>query len=472
MWTIVFGRVAQFLLMLATLKLATHFLTPSDMGKIAIVTSTVAFISSFLINPIGMYINRQLHGWYQDGSITTHMQHYVCYLFIVALLSAGSVGLCHYFHLLLFHMPNAFVIGFVFLTLFFNTINQTAIPSLNLLGFRSAFTLLSIATVFCGLFCAVFFVNYFSAKSQYWLLGILLGQIVFALVGSWIFYQKARQPKKMIHKPDFSVIKIMQFAWPIALATGLTWCQSQSYRFFLEQAFGLGILGLFVAGYGISAGIMAGFESVFSTYFQPLFYKAVSNGNQASRARAWNQYALVVIPSTLVLAFTLAALSHQLATVMLAPSFQMAAQFVVWGAFAEAFRVVGNVYNMVAHSELNTKMLIMPNLIGACASLVSIYFLLPYLGVTGVALALVLAGGVVVLFLHMNTQKQLSTRVPYQEIMCAIGFGLLIVGFNGAIGFLVQSVQISIYIQFLAVGMIFMLAQYYLLKVKGGYPWE
>ena len=52
--------------------------------------------------------------------------------------------------------------------------------------------------------------------------------------------------------------------------------QGQGYRYLLEGQLGLAQLGLFVAGYGISAGMIAGFESVLTTYFQPRLYRDVS----------------------------------------------------------------------------------------------------------------------------------------------------------------------------------------------------
>lgn len=471
MWLILFGRIAQFLLMLATLRVATSCLTPAEMGKIAIITTSIAFVSSFLINPVGMYVNRQLHRWHSEGCVNKFIGYQYGYVFIIALISSVVIGLLSAFGLLDMHLPKHFVMVFVFFSLFFNTINQTAIPSLNLLGFRGWFTLLSIATVLLGLVFAILFVKNFKAQSEYWLSGLLVGQILLAIVGALVFYKKANHHPRVVSvaKPHPKVV--FQFAWPIAVAIGLTWFQSQSYRFFIEDSFGLSSLGLFVAGYGISAGIMAGFESVFVTYFQPFFYEAVSVSTEDNRVKAWNQYALAIIPSVLLLAFTLSALSIKLTELMLAPSFRTASIFVIWGAFTEAFRVLSNVYNMVAHAEQDTKMLILPNFIGAFVCLMLIHFLMPHFGILGIASALLISGFTVVAFLHIRMKQKLSIRVPYYEISRAILFGLLICCMSYVSEPLLQENITVVFFQFGVVGLLFMMAEYYLLKIRGAILW-
>ena len=76
MLIIIFGRLTQFLLMLATLKISTFLLSPVEMGKMALITSTLAFVSLFLINPVGMYVNRHLHEWNNEQKISVYLNFY------------------------------------------------------------------------------------------------------------------------------------------------------------------------------------------------------------------------------------------------------------------------------------------------------------------------------------------------------------------------------------------------------------
>jgi O-antigen/teichoic acid export membrane protein len=116
--------------------------------------------------------------------------------------------------------------------------------------------------------------------AEFWLLGLLLGQIIFAIIGTQIFFRKL-QPQAHANFPGRSHLHtLFCFAWPIAICVGFNWLQTQGYRFFVGDSVGLVALGLFVAGYGISVGVIAAFESVMTTFFLPYFYKTISNNNQ------------------------------------------------------------------------------------------------------------------------------------------------------------------------------------------------
>ncbi len=424
---ILVGRIIHFLLMLATLRIVTTLLSPAELGKIAIITTAVAFFSSFLINPVGMYVNRQLHTWNATGVINNRLGFHFVYLFAMAVISSAILGAVSYFEIFDFHLPVGFIGCFVFCTLFFNTINQTTIPSLNMLGFRGWFTILSIGTLLSSLIFAVLMVHYCTHSSEYWLSGLLLGQVLFGIFGYSVLHSKINHVKSdttTISKQDINTV--FKFSWPIALTVGLTWLQSQSYRFFVEDTLGLDVLGLFVAGYGISAGIIAGFESVFTMYYQPVFYKQITTSDKENRVLAWNAYASSILPSLILLFFVLFALASKLALFMLAPQFQAAAKFVSWGAFIEVFRVMANVYSMMVYAEKETKILILPNAIGAITSLLMLYFLIPRWGVLGVVWALSLAGFCVMVFLHIQLKIKLPIHIPFRRMGVSTIFGFII----------------------------------------------
>ena len=88
------------------------------------------------------------------------------------------------------------------------------------------------------------------------------------------------KPQVKVSKPTSEHFWLLfHFAWPVAISVGFNWLQTQGYRFLMADTLGLVDLGLFVVGYGISAGLIAAFESVLTTYFQPKFYKNVSRNN-------------------------------------------------------------------------------------------------------------------------------------------------------------------------------------------------
>ncbi|MFZ4077413.1 MAG: lipopolysaccharide biosynthesis protein [Legionellaceae bacterium] len=427
MLLIAFGRLAQFFIMLLTLRLASTYLTPDDLGKMAIITTAMALLSSLLINPVGMYVNRQLHTWNSTGDVRQYLGMHWAYIFMTAIFSAGLLSLGQMLGVLHLHFQTSFVFIFVFLSLFFNTINQTTIPSLNMLGFRGWFTLLSVGTLVLSLIGALSMLLMFGRSSSSWLFGLLLGQITLGLYGGIILYKKIG-PARSEKKPGsiLALNTIFQFSCPIALTVGLTWIQSQSYRFFIEDAFGLSTLGLFVAGYGISAGVIAGFEAVFTTYFQPAFYKKISQGNETQRTEAWNVYAQAILPTLVVVCGVLVLLSSAITSLILAPTFQSAARFLVWGALIESCRVIVNVYSMVMYAEKNTRLLIFPNAIGAIVSLVLMLCLIPKMGIVGVGMGLGISGVLVVGVYHVVIKKRHAIRLPYQQISFSFIFTLIL----------------------------------------------
>lgn len=467
MSVILLGRLVHFFLMLVILKTVTALLSPAELGKIALITSAVAFFSSFLINPVGMYVNRQLHTWNSKGVVSQWLGFLGVYILISAVISAFILGIVNYSECLNIGLSSVFVFCFVLFTLLFNTINQTTIPSLNMFGFRGYFTFLSILTLLLGLLFAVLLVDSYGFYSEYWLSGLVLGQSVVGLIGGVVLYSKVNHVEDNNIKPSLHGIwRVFKFSWPIAITVGLAWFQSQSYRFFIEDTLGLQVLGFFVAGYGISAGIIAGFESVFTMYYQPIFYSKISEGNEEQRRQAWNHYATAILPSLIVVFFIISALAPQFTRLLLAPKFHSAAQFVIWGACAETFRVIVNVYSMAAHAEKNTQLLILPNCVGACVSLLLLYCLIPKLGVVGAGIALCLSGFSVVLMLHTRIKRELAVCFPYQTIGEAIGFGLLIWAANYyyQLWFVPDLTIIPVLSQLGVTGLFFLMAECFLLK--------
>lgn len=421
---IVLGRAAQFLLALAMMRVATTLLSPEEMGRVALVLTTIAFFALFLVNPVGMFINRRLHAWQASGVARHYLMHYALYLLLVAAIAAASLPLFHMTGVADFGLPIGWLILLVSGSLVFNTINQTAIPSLNLLGDSARFVALSVATIAAGFVCATLLVRMVQPSAQYWLLGLLLGQTLLAAVGTRMFFARLGPPPLPQQAPaaiSGRQLRVLYgFAWPVAVAAGLGWVQGQGYRYLMEEELGLAQLGLFVAGYGISAGMIAGFESVLTTYFQPRLYKDVSGGNPSAQVQAWQRYAAALIPPLLLTAAFIAILAPELTRVLLGEDFQMAAKYVIWGVLAEAARVLTGIYSLIAHVHMRTRWLILPNIIGAVLALTLCALLIPGVGAAGAGIGLASAGFAVVVTLHVLLAHRAGGGVELRPVLMAI----------------------------------------------------
>ena len=423
MLAVLLARATQFLLALAMMRVATTLLSPAEMGKVSLVLTTTAFFALFLVNPVGMFINRRLHVWQVSGAATQYLTRYAIYLLLVALVSVIGLMFIYEQRLVEFGVSIGWLIFLVSGSLIFNTINQTAIPSLNLLGESRRFVALTLLTIAASFSFATLLVKTLQPSAQNWLLGLLLGQAMLAVIGTMVLFRKLKKTeiyKKSARIQSRHLLTLLKFSWPVALSAGLGWVQGQGYRYNMEGQLGLAELGIFVAGYGISAGIIAGFESVLTTYFQPRLYRDVSFDQQPSKySQAWHRYAAVVIPSLVLTVAFIVILAPELSSVFLGKSFQSSADFIIWGALAESARVLVGVYTLIAHVYMRTRWLILPNLVGASLAIILCALLIPSLGAVGVGISLATSGFAVVVMLHVLLVRHVGGGTPVHPILIA-----------------------------------------------------
>lgn len=461
-----FGNIAQFIMLLITMRVATSYLTPAEMGRLSLITAATAFYVLFLVNPIGMFINRRLHAWDALGISKLYLNVYGAYLLLVSVLAGASIYLLNLFGVFGGEFSTAWLVILICGSIFFTTTNQTVIPSLNLLGFRLQYFVLTVATIILSLILAYLLVITFVCTAEYWQAGIIIGQVVLAAIGASVLYSKLSPVVIGKFTSTFNLQTIYAFAWPIAISVAFNWMQMQGYRFLVSDELGLKTLGLFVAGYGISAGMIAAFESLLVTYFQPKFYKSVSDSNSIEQSIAWNTYADAFLPPLVLVIMTLIAIAPELTRFMVGPSFQSAAEFVMWGAVAEGFRVIASVYGMAAHGKMNTKLLIAPNVLGALMCTAFVLFLTPDYGASGLGLARALGGVSLILSMHLLMTKRLEVKLPALRLCKAAVAGLMVLCLTSASRQLIFGLDKLVYsgILIILVGLVFLTLLYWLVS--------
>ncbi len=379
-----------------------------------------------------MFINRRLHSWQANGVARRYLIRYMSYLLMVALVALATLLPLYTTGVINFGISISWLMILVCGSLLFNSASQTAIPLLNLLGESGRYMLLSVATIAASFACATLLVQLVQPLAQYWLLGLLAGQTLVGVIGIKVLFGLLNKPAAASDHPPISRLhqqSLYKYAWPVAIAAGLGWLQGQGYRYLMENQLGLAQLGLFVAGYGISAGMIAGFESVLTTYFQPRLYRDASSDIPSKQVLAWRHYAAAVIPSLLLTVVFIVLLAPELTRIFLGDSFQSAADYVIWGALAEMARVLTGIYSMIAHVHMRTRWLILPNSIGAVLSVVLCALLIPYFGAEGAGIGLVTAGFAVVASMHVLLARHAGGGTPVRfflrtGIFAAVLWGL------------------------------------------------
>ncbi len=228
---------------------------------------------------------------------------------------------------------------------------------------------------------------------------------------------------------------------------------------------GLSILGLFVAGYGISVGIMSAFESILTTYYQPHFYRAVNAGNHEAQELAWKNYASIMLPALILMVFYIVLMAPDLTRVLLGKDYQSSSQFILWGALAEGFRVLANIYGLAAHAIMRTHLLLVANFLAALFFVILINWLMPIMGVLGAGISLAFSGLILVLLLHLTIGLKFNITLPkikLQETLlyiCLLTIFFYLVKFFTVFGnFWVSSFLLGV------TGILFLLMQYRILR--------
>jgi O-antigen/teichoic acid export membrane protein len=409
------GRVAQFILALISVRVLTTLLPPEEIGKISLITTGTAFFALFFVNPVGMFINRRLHDWIALGRFKTYFRHYVVFLLAVSCAAVAIATIL--IHLLDYstRFDWRWVALLVAGSLVFNTIAQTLIPSLNILGHNGPFMALTLGTLLSSLLLATAIAAGYP-KAEAWLLGILLGQVLFSFVAYRFFFRRVPERLQDVKIAPEQVRKLLSFAVPVAVAVGLNWLHLQGYRFVLGDAVGLHELGLFMAGYGVAAALLAGAETILATWFQPRFYREANletSGDRSelgTRSVAWANYANAILPLSILAAGGVAAAAPSLVAMMLGPKFGTAGIFVAFGALAEGVRIVLGVAGLHAHARMTTARLIVPGAVGASISSLFIWAFLPDHGVLAAPVGVAIGGAAATLAFLGNASFRQSVR--------------------------------------------------------------
>ena len=193
MISVALGRIGRIILALITARVATSILPPEEMARIFLISSTVALYASILISPVGMFINRRIYTWNIAGKICIYFKYFWLYLLIVSLTSATSLTIFVKIGLFEFHTELIWLSFLIFSSLMISTMNLLLIPSLNLLGYRVWFVHLTLATTLASLIMAFYTTEYVRPSAEYWLVGLLSGQLLLGLIGGKVFYSKIQR---------------------------------------------------------------------------------------------------------------------------------------------------------------------------------------------------------------------------------------------------------------------------------------
>ncbi len=470
---IMLGQGLQAVTGFATIRLLTSFLSPQEVGRYYILISLTAFFALLLINPMGMYINRKTHEWHRNGTMQSNLYRYWLYLLVIALFALfvllslkSTIGLG-------IEIAWLWLLAVIAGSLLFNTGNVTITTIFNMLGNRIGFVVFTLLTLWVGLGLSVIFVTQMAGRAEYWLLGVILGQLVIFLAAYSYLTRGLNRSRNKPRSESLSIprretlLPVLHFAWPVAIAAGLGWVQIQSYRFVLSYFGGLEALGLFAVGFGISTAIMGAFYGIFSLYYHPVFYKEISTADSEGRRASWNKFAAYLFPGALLMAAFTIACAPYLTKLLVAAEFQDSERFILWGALAHfAFAVSGG-FSMIAHAEMRTIWLIRPAVTGAILALGGVLGLAQWDPQVGTGIALATAGFAVAVYLAIRLHREVTFSLPWRRIFISLALSApLLVGLVGGINKLYESPTYMQSFTVLSIAGIYLLIGQYLMATR------
>ncbi|MDD5208127.1 MAG: hypothetical protein PHV36_01955 [Elusimicrobiales bacterium] len=376
---LVAGRGAQAVLTIAAFRLLTTFLSPADVGNTYLILSMATLFGMFLLSPVCIYLNRKLFFWHDSKSIFDHLLGYNLFLLGVSVLAFITVWLSWRFFGIgagLSGLSLALIVSFYVYALNWN---QIFIPFLNALGHKVSFVLLTLATAGLGLLFSVIFIRVASPSAVVWMSGQVAAMALVTVLGAYVFRKKVREPRaagggalRYVSKAAFSNIAV--FAVPLAGATFFMWAQGQSYRLLVEKINGAEFLGYLAVGFSIATSVAGILESLVQQIYMPPFYRRISGGDKDARRAALIELVSKVIPVYIIYLFFIIGSSEYLTRFLVAPKYHSVFVYARYGAFMEFFRMTTNILTSGAHSEMRTRALVMPYLLGGVAAIAGVYF--------------------------------------------------------------------------------------------------
>jgi len=369
---VLFGRIANALIAIASLRIMTSLLDPKDFGIYALLIAFQGFCGLFLINPVGQHINRHTHAWWDDGTLLKRLVSYNHYLMAV---SAGIsiVVVCWWMlypstdHSIVGALLSAFAVSAM---VYLGTWNGTVVYILNMLGFRSGSVAWMMTSSIIGLvFSCMLAYQYHTGIA--WVLGQVVGMGVGAIGAGIILrrHQAARVPVSdgiEVLPALLDRQTILKYCLPLATATGLMWLQNTGYRFWVGGSWGVAELGILVIGLSISAQIWTIIESLFIQFLNPYFFRHITEvKTDKQKAAVLSDIVNVMWPLYAVLAGFNMVFASSLLIILTDVQYHTAVTFVMLGVFIEFSRCTANLWSYASQIERRTTQIILPYGLGA-----------------------------------------------------------------------------------------------------------
>lgn len=417
---IMIGRILQLAFALLSVRLTTTLLGPEQVGRMNLILGITSWFGLLLISPVGNYVFRQALEWNDEGKLLGSVGRYALFLIGVAVIELLSLFIIHLTIGIGTPIQLPWLLWLVIATLIFGALNTTFITLINTLGFRGWFVLFSNLNSWLGLGVAVALALLFRTQAEYWMTGLLIGQTIVMIGAGLLLYKVAgsssNKPASSNTVVGFDVAAVFRFSWPLIIATAFYWLQNSGFRFILVGLTDEATVGLLATGMAIAMSPMVMFDTLFTEYYRPIFYRDIAHSSNLQRAEAWNRYANSYFPAIILIAVYVAFGSPFLAKLLVGPAFQHVSWLAFGGAVVQASLMIYATYMSLVYASLDTKTAIWPNIIGAIVAVIGLLVFVPGQPLLGAAIALSIGIILTTFLLARKLKRNFALRVPWRRI--------------------------------------------------------
>jgi len=417
---IVIGRILQVAYGVAAMRGVTAVLSPDEIGRRDLVLSVTSWFALLLISPVGNYLNRQAVEWHLEGRLLESVRRFSMFLGGVALLGAVVVSVLHFTTGIGTPMGLSWLLWLVGGSLLVGTLTNQLNGLLNIIGFRGWYVVLVNTMSWLGLGLSVALSFRRGKDAESWLAGGLLAQLL-VLAGSMIVVRRVGRapPGGVVESPraaGFDLRSVFKFSWPLIITTGFYWAQTSGYRFILAERTDVRTIGLLTIGLAIATAPLAMFDTLFTEYYRPIFYRDIKFSTPNQKAQAWGRYASAYFPAILLVAAFVALSGPDLSRVLVSDAFQSVAWLALWGALIQSALMVYATYVALTFASLDTRALIRPNILGAAAALSLTFLLSRRMPLLGPAIALTVGMVVTMLDTALRLGRDFPHVLPWRRL--------------------------------------------------------
>lgn len=378
-WIIV-GRIGIGIALILTTRVLTEQVSPAEYGFLALMISLSGLAFNIAFQPVNQASQRFIPSAlndHTDAGVRAALLKLMRRRYVVA-ASIVCVGYAGLSSLDMVPMRWPMLIGVLLLTL--------------VTGYRSLLTFMleavrnqklssiwKLVEVFLKIAFAVSVMFLIGPSAEAILIGFFLG---FGVPSAFFVWRHRESQFSVDPAQDHRRAEISRFAIPLAFAGALSWFIGFSDRFVLSAFGDAERVGIYYAVYGLMSFPLLQLGGIFSTLFQPIFFRH-ENAMRHNLILWIGALAILLTPVLLFIGFY----SNLIAQLLLGEAFRGGADFMIWIAAGYGLLSLNMALDAKILANQRTRLLTMIMLVAAVSNLGLNLLLIPELGAEGAAIS-------------------------------------------------------------------------------------